>query len=258
MELEAFHPGGLAQPAHGPVHQQPEHGQRANGPQHDGRHAPVARGAIKRVGGLGTQLRELQAVVAHKERQGLDIASCATHFNMQAQPALGAQQGGNGRHQRHPAAATKAGFVGLAVLQQFGVHPEAGIDQKQPLVDGRHLNGAGLRLQQPPRSGGRIGRDAVRAREVVERAVRNDSHRTTRRVGGLGHGVEGAVAAHRHHCGAACHGSRCGIMGHLPQVCRAADPQLALAPTHLKGRFNHPAFGINVLCARRRIDDKQQ
>ena len=258
VKLETLHPGGLAQPAHCAVQHQPEHGQCADGPQHQCGHAAVAGRARQGVGRVGTQLRQLQPVVAHKQRQGLHIAHRRTHLDVQAQPTLRTQQGGHRRHQRHPAAAAKAGFVGFTVLQQFRVQPQAGVDQKQPVVQGRHLHGAGVRIQQQPHRRSRIGGNAVCAGKVVEGAAGHDPHRATGGVCGLGHGVEAAIAAHRHHRRAACHRQRGGLVGHPLQLRRLANQQLTWATVRRQHRFNHPAFGLHVVGPRGGVDHKQQ
>ena len=72
---------------------------------------------------FGTELLQLQPVVADEERQGLHVAHRATHLDVHAQLALCAQQRRAGGHERHPAAAPEAGLVGLAVFQQIRVQP---------------------------------------------------------------------------------------------------------------------------------------
>jgi hypothetical protein len=163
LELEAFHPGGLAKPAHSPVQHQPDHRQRADGPQHQGGHAAVTRRAGDGVLRLGAELLQLQPVVAHEERQGLHVAHVAAHLDVHAQLSLRTQQRRAGRHERHPAAAPEAGLVGLAVLQQIRVEPEAGVDEEHALVDTGHLDRDRRRSQQQADRFGRVDGNAVRA-----------------------------------------------------------------------------------------------
>ena len=179
LELETFHTSGFSQPAHGPVQHQPDHGQCADGAQHQRSHAAMAGRARHGVCGVRTELLQLQAVVANEERQGLHVADRLAHLDVQLQPTLRSQQRGTGRHERNPAAAAEARLVGLAVLQQLGVDAQAGVDQKQAVVDGGHLHRQRTRVEQHQRCSNRIGGDAVRPCKVVEGAVRNDAHGAT-------------------------------------------------------------------------------
>ncbi len=186
---------------------------------------------------LHTELLQLQPVVPHEECQGLHVANRATHLDVQSQPALCAQQRRTGRHERHPAAAAEAGFVGFAVVQQVGIEPEAGVDQEHAVVDAGHLNRRRRRTQQQADRFCWVSGNAMRAGEVIERALRHHPHGTARGVRGLCHRIEGAVAADGNHGRAVSDGLGCSPVrcaGQLGGGCRTAG--------HLA--VHHPAARI--------------
>ena len=73
--------------------------------------------------------------------------------------------------------AAQAGFEGLAILQQLRIEAQAGVDEEHLAVDEPDLHRLRPRLEQRSRRGLRVERDAVLARQVIERALRNHRQR---------------------------------------------------------------------------------
>ena len=82
-------------------------------------------------------------------------------------------------------------------------------------VDAPHLHWLGLGCQQRTRGGFGVERDAMRAAEIVEGALRDHPHRAAAGKCGLRHRVDRAVAAGRNHRTAVLtrqlHGTRNGV-----------------------------------------------
>ena len=231
LELEALHACSFTQSAHGAMQHQPDHRQRSDRPQHECSHAAIPRRTGDGVIRLRAELLQLQAVVAHEERQGLHVAHLVTHLDVQSQTALRTQQGCAGCHKSHPAAATESRLVGLPVLEQVGVEPEAGVDEEHSVVDTGHLNRRRHRTQQKVHRIGRVCGYAVRTGEVVERALRHHAHGAACGVCGLRHGVERAVATDGDY-GRARGDCPCrSLVRHAGQLGGAAEQQLTSPST---------------------------
>lgn len=256
LELEALHPCGFIQPAHGAVQHQADHRQGSDRPQHDRGHGAFARRTRQGVIGFRTELPELQAVVAHEERQGSYVACFATHLDVQSQTALRTQQGRAGCHECHPTAATKAGLVGFPVLQQVGIEPEAGVDKEHPFIDARHLNRRWDRTQQVVDRIGWVCGYAVCAGKVVERTPWHHAHGAACGVCGLGHGIERAVAADGNDCRAGGNGFRRSPVRHAAQLGWAAEQQVPLPSAIPQRGFDDFALDPRGVAARRRVDDE--
>ncbi|MDT4857075.1 hypothetical protein FQZ97_914870 [compost metagenome] len=95
--------------------------------------------------------------------------------------------------------AAEACLVALALLQQVGIQAHAGIHQEHAVVHQPHLHGPGLLREQHLQRLRRVARDAVGAAEIVEGALRQHAEGAAAAQRGLGHGVDGAVAARGHH-----------------------------------------------------------
>jgi hypothetical protein len=258
LTLEAFDAGGLAQASHGAVQHQTDHRECADGTQHHRRHAAVAGRALDGVLRLGTELLQLQPVVAHEQGQGLHLAHRVGRLDAHPPPSSGAQQRGAARHERHPTAAAEADLVSLSVFQQVRVEAEAGIDQEEALVDARHLDRRRGGVQQLPHGLGRVLRDAVCAREVVERALGDHAHGAARGVGGLCDRVERAIAADGDDRGA--QRARTGRRPpcHRGKLGGVARQQLSTTPCGAEDLLDQLAPCLRITTACRRVDDELQ
>ncbi|MPN12062.1 hypothetical protein SDC9_159372 [bioreactor metagenome] len=94
--------------------------------------------------------------------------------------------------------------------------------------------------------------------EIIEGAIRNDSHRTAGRMCRLGHRVEAAVAANCNHRSIALQRPHRCRGGYLCQIAWVAAQQLALASVAGQGSLDDRAFGIEVQGTRRGVDHEQQ
>lgn len=256
LEFEGLDVCGSTQPVHGAMQHQADHRHRSDGPQHERGHAAVAWCAGHGVIGFRAELLQLQAVIAHEERQGLHVAQLATGLDVQSQVALRTQQSCTGCHERHPAAATGAGLVGFPVFQQFRIEPETGVDQEHAVVDAGHLNRCRHRTQDDAHRVGRVCGYAVRAGKVVESALWQHTHGAARGVCGLRHGVERAVATDSDHgrTGSDCLCRR--LVRHAGQLGGAATQQVTSPSTRPQSGFDHIALRLRVAAARYRIDDE--
>ena len=203
-------------------------------------------------------LLQLQPVVAHKQRGGAHLPHHTAFVDQQPQLAVPPQQGHTCRAHGHPTAAAKARFVGFAVFQQRRVQAQAGVDQKHMAVHCAHLYRHGHGVYQHLRRLGRFGRNAVGAGHVIKRAQRHHPHRTACGMRRLGHRVDRAVAAHRHHRRAGGQSSGCRRPRLLRQSVRAHKPHIALAARGPQRVFNHHPLGITITAARSGVDDKNQ
>ena len=173
------------------MQQQAEHAEEADRAQRDRRQAAL----LERAG--GADALHLQAVVADEQCRRAHPVRDVGVLEVQAQLAVRAQQGHEPCRKGDQPAASELALVGLAILEQLGVHAEARIDEEHTLVDEADLywlRGAG---QQHARRGGGVGRNAVRAAEVIEGALRQHAEREAAAKHGLRDGVDRAVAAGR-------------------------------------------------------------
>ena len=74
---------------------------------------------------------------------------------------------------------------------------------EHPVIELAQLHRHRHRRQQHRQGRRQVGGDAMGAGKVVEGALRQHAHRAALAMGGLGHRIERAVAAHRHHRSAA-------------------------------------------------------
>ena len=78
--------------------------------------------------------------------------------------------------------------------EQLWIQPQARVDQEYPVVDQPDLHRLHTRVQQRAGRFLRVGRDSMRAAEVVERALRKHAHWAAGVVGRLRHRVDRPVA----------------------------------------------------------------
>ena len=76
--------------------------------------------------------------------------------------------------------------------------PEAGVDEEHLFVHEPDLHRPRRFVQQHLHCRSGVGRNAMGAAEIVERALRQHAECAATAERGLGHGVDGAVAASRH------------------------------------------------------------
>ena len=96
------------------------------------------------------------------------------------------------------------------------------------------------------------------AGEVVERALRHHTHGAARRVRGLCHRVEGAVAADGDHRRGRSDGPCRSLVRDAGQFVGTAEQQLtAPSPCPERG-FDDLAFRVGVTAARRSVDHEPQ
>ena len=206
-----------------------------------------------------TQLFQLQRVVADEQRGRAHAARAALHLDLQAQAAVAAQQRRHAGAEGHQPAAAEAALPAFALFQQARVQADAGIDQEHPVVDQPHLHRLHRRVQQQLHGLRGVLRNAVRAAEVVEGALRQHAEGAAAAQHGLRHGVQRAVAAGGDDH-AAC---RLGALHRIARDDRQAPrvvhlQQMQLAPGRGAGLFDRQALAFGIAGARAEIEDDEQ
>jgi hypothetical protein len=93
----------------------------------------------------------------------------------------------------------------------YRVKAQAGVDQKDMLVDGCHPHGAWLAAQKRLYRKRRVYRDAVSAAKIIECALWHDAQYSSLRIRCLRHGVDSAIAPYRDNGSVICQRLRCGL-----------------------------------------------
>ena len=181
------------------------------------------------------------------------------HADTQPQAAVATQQGHQPRAHGHEPAAAEFFLPGFAVFEQLGVQAEARVDEEHPLVDQPHLHRLCRLVQQHLHRRPDLGRNAVGAAEVVERALWQHAEMAAAAERGLGHRVDAAVAAGGHHDAA-------GLL-RAPHclVCQFGDAlglvhhqQVQLAAGFGAGALDRGARLGSVTVARADVEDDEQ
>ena len=200
LELEALHALRFAECAHRAMQHQPDHRQRADRPQHDRGDAAVAGRAGQRVLAAAPRTAPVAAgccprtASASARREPLRPCSMCRRSCRCARSSV-AQAAQNATQRLRP----KRALYASRSSSRSGYSPRLALTRNTRSLTAATCTGAGVRTQQQARGLGRIGRNAMRAGEVVERALRHHAHGAARGVRGLRHRVEGAVAADGDH-----------------------------------------------------------
>ncbi len=154
------------------------------------------------------------------------------HRNTPASRSAAAQHAPDRGQHRHQPRAAEAVRGALAVVQQARVEAQAGVDQEHALVDETHVHRphvAGFQGREHVLHRLlRLQRQRLVAREIVEGPHGQHAHGHALRPGRGGHGIDGAVAARRHHQPAVGLGGTRGLAGQLHDV----GPRARHMPAH--------------------------